>query len=479
MSHRLRRSAVLAVSGLLLTVVTAGAQAPSEKAALKRINPTTSSESARSALAAALEEVENIGGGRRYDAKLKAVLEADPQFALGRAYYATWASTLSAADRMEELDRALRDAVSASTPELLFVAALREWRAGRAEAAWALLDVVRKHLPDDPHVTWARLVMTPAAEGVEIGEDAVKRFPDYAANYNILAYRLNTLGRTDEALRVVQKYVELMPNHPNPHDSYAEILQLNGRLDEAAAHYAHALQIDPGYEVGHEGMAEIAHLRGDYAAARQHLAVGMSLVATPGRRIAYLRNTGHIYLFEGKLKEARQQIGLAIQEAASASLENVSEQDHRLLAFVSALEGKTAEAVEHYNASAMPNPGPSAPLRDALFHGVLGHPADVALAVKALEANAAANPNAMNVNEAASVAKLIHATLTRDLAAARAEQQKLTTPLMKAFAGMFMTRALARAGDKAGAQAALADVEAYKALNANAALTRLFAKRKK
>jgi hypothetical protein len=117
-------------------------------------------------------------------------------------------------------------------------------------------------------------------------------------------------------------------------------------------------------------------------------------------------------------------------------------------------------------------------LVDAVFHALLKHPDEVSRAVAAMETNAAAAPNNVDVQGAAQAARVIDAVVRNDIAAARAAHQRVTGPSYRALSGAFMTGAARQAGDKTLAQTALLDVEAYKAINANAAFARLIAKRK-
>ena len=477
MFHRLCRPAVAVAVAVPLFCTAAFTQTP-EKAAPKVLAATTSSAAAKAALTAALEEVENIGGARRYDAKLKAVIDADAQFALGRAYYAQWTSGLTVAERMAQLDQAVKDAATATTPELVVVAALREQRAGRNAEARDLLDIAIKMVPDDPHVIFLRqLYAANRDDALRIGQTATQKFPDFAPSYNTLAYQLNAAGQKAEAVAAIQKYVSLMPKHPNPHDSYAEILSLQGNYDESDTHYRHALEIDPGYEVAHEGLAENAMRRGNAAGARPHLEQSLAAATTPQRKIALNRSIAVTYVFENNLKKAKEHIATAMRIGEEAKLPVSVQNDHRILGVIAATQGKAAEAIKHYTAGAPTNSDPYIPLGDAILHGVLGHPNDVATA-KAKMATNAATLTGDPPQDAVHLTEVIYAVANKDVAAARPHQAAIKGPMFKAMAGAFMARPLARAGDAAAAKAATADVDAYRELNLNVAIARLIARAK-
>jgi Tfp pilus assembly protein PilF len=474
MSHRFMRTALLFASSIVFLNAPLAAQ---DKATPKVLYQTTTSDAAKAALSLALVEVTNYGGEARADAKLKALVDIDPNFALARAIYGGYANTMTVADRARELDAALKLASNASAPEVLTILALREWRAGRNATARDLLDVAIKQAPDEPLLAWMRAnIAANAAEGLRLSEEAVKRFPNYAPIYNTLAYRLNTAGRKDEAYQVIQKYATLAPDHPNPHDSYAEILQLNERYDEAVPHYQRALAIDPTWEAGHEGLAEIAVARGNYAEARTHLQQSLAIAKAPARRLALQRQIAATHLYEGKLKEARAVMATVVADAEAASINALP--DKRTAALMAALDGKSAEAAAQYAAAAPPNPGPAFPISDAIFHAVLKHPAEVNKALSTLEANAAKTPDVMDTQEALRATRVINAVANNDLNTARATLQQITTPAYKSIAGAFVAQAARKAGDKAGAQAAMADVNAFKGNSLNAGFARAIANRK-
>lgn len=71
--------------------------------------------------------------------------------------------------------------------------------------------------------------------------------PMSGAPCNGLAYLLLGAGRTDEALVVFKRYVQVAPGDPNAHDSFAEGLLAAGRVDEALAEYQKALSLDPWF----------------------------------------------------------------------------------------------------------------------------------------------------------------------------------------------------------------------------------------
>ena len=475
MQKRVTRVAILLACCFLFVAALAYGQ---EKAAPRTLTYTSSSTAAKAALVTALEEVTNIGGGRRFDSKLQAVIKEDPSFAVGRAYYAVWTSTLTPAQRATELTRALTDAVANGTPaEMLFVAGLRESQAGRNAIARDLYDVVMKLTPDDPNVALVRmLIAVDGEEARRIGEASIAKFPSYAPTYNILAYRYNTAGRTEDALRTIAKYAELAPNHPNPHDSYAEILQLNGRYAEADKHYVKALDIDPQFESALVGRADIQILQGGYGAARPYLNKAISMTETPARKLVMQRELAALHLYDGDIKSAKALLTSMVKDAQSNSINALP--DLRTLAMIAAIEGNAAEATRLYKEGTPPTPGMTLPFMDAVLHTVLNHPAETNQAAAAMAANAARVPDNADAQNAMRATRVIGAMMNKDMDAARTAQQAVTAGAYKTYTAALLAHASKKAGDKRAGQTWWAEVDGNKDVSMNTALARVIAKQK-
>ncbi len=65
---------------------------------------------------------------------------------------------------------------------------------------------------------------------IELNQKILKIDPNYANAYNMLGYLNYYLGRYDEALMALEKYIQLCPNQANPRDSRGEILLRVGRI---------------------------------------------------------------------------------------------------------------------------------------------------------------------------------------------------------------------------------------------------------
>src|SRR5437867_328459 len=126
-------------------------------------------------------------------------------------------------------------------------------------------DLVQQYPKDEQLLVWAGSWLFHQKE-YELAqkrlEQAVAIDADFAAALNDLGYIYAYEGDYNQALIVMQHYVELLPNEPNPQDSYAEILRMAGRYEEAIEHYRTALRIDPNFHSSQLGIADTYSLMG-------------------------------------------------------------------------------------------------------------------------------------------------------------------------------------------------------------------------
>ncbi|UCC43860.1 MAG: tetratricopeptide repeat protein [Candidatus Zixiibacteriota bacterium] len=128
--------------------------------------------------------------------------------------------------------------------------------------------------------------------------DVLRIDPLHKPALNQLSYTYDAAGNFEMAVNAINNLIRLTPNEPNPYDSRGDLLARNGLLEEAVESYRIALAKKP-----------------DFRPSRQNL--------------------GHMYVFQGKYAEARQQYLGLIEEA---DLPYIA-QNRLNLAFVSARRG--------------------------------------------------------------------------------------------------------------------------------------------
>ncbi len=315
----------LAAVALCLTGSAASAQIAAGVARPVRLEVTTTSAEARTSFMTGIENFNNVFPARG-TTQLKRAIELDPAFGLARVVYGTSAVGLTTAQRNEEIDRGMADAVKATTGELLVAAAYREAFRQNAVGARAILLTAGMLLPDEPMIAYRRALLLGGVPG-GISTDAVvalkavtERYPDFAPAYNNLVYAQWAAGAREAALTTATTYMSKAPTHPNSHDTYAEVLQWNGDFDGAVTHYKKAIEADPAFINGAYGLSEVYMLQGKGDLARQALVAALPNTTTPTDRIAVHSRIANSYVFEGNIPGALAAWGTVIDEATKAGL---------------------------------------------------------------------------------------------------------------------------------------------------------------
>ena len=314
-----------------------------------KLEPTTTSEAAKTAFWTAIDHFNNIefAPGAVH---MKRALELDPGFGLARVAYGLNAPGLTAAERDSTIARGVADAARGAPLEALVAMGMREFRGDR-ERGRTILKSAAAIAPGDPNIAfYVAQLSTNAGETAIAMRDVTARFPDFAPAYNLLAYNLWTIRDRAGALEAAANYMAKAPNHPNSHDTYAEILQFSGRFDEAIAHYKKAMEMDPTNTEGAVGMAEVYTLQGKAVEARTAIMGVMDRVTVPVTRVNYLRAIAATYLLENNVKQAIAQLGTSAEEAKKAGLPAPEAQAHLVMATTDATFGDGKSVAAHVTA---------------------------------------------------------------------------------------------------------------------------------
>ena len=310
------RSALLLACLLAVAGGAARAQEPSYGATGARLELSSASAAARTAVAASLVDFDFFFASRAQE-RLRVALALDSAWGYARALHASFTPGLTAAQRRQESQRALADAArGGSASEVLVALAIREQAAGRGESEIAAWRAAAQVLPGDPHVAFQHALAVWRIRGNDAGTAALRSvtaaFPRYGAPYNHLAYlATGMLSRppSDEAIALADTQLRLAPDQPNAHDTYADLLKRRGRFAEAVEHYRHSLEMAPNDWLFYQGPAELAQLQGDGAAARMSLENGLRLGARVlGDSIALMAQIGGSYAHDGDFAAAARQI---------------------------------------------------------------------------------------------------------------------------------------------------------------------------
>lgn len=440
-----------------------------------RLVASARGEAAQPALEKALFEVSNFGYARA-DAALAALRRDDPDAGLLRAVHASTSRNLTLAERRLELDRAVVEAATASTPELILVTALREQIAGRSAAAQTLLASAAQLLPEDPFIAWYQVQFTAdPADRLARAEAAHEKFPECPSILNWLAGSQYRSGSVTEGLEHAREYVQRAPDHPNSHDTYAELLHESGDLDAAEREYRRALELDPAWFDARVGLAEVALSRGDMVAQRREIEEALRSARPPVERIWVLRYAAYAAALADDAPAMRRYFAESIAAADAAELPIARRDGYYYLSMLEAALGNEAEARQALaEAEAMTPRHPNAGAGQVVIHALLEDADGMAAGVAEMERSAAARGNAPAALVSVHFARSVQASATGDLELARRELAHVSPdPASMAVANAYLARALMRAGDEQGAAAARAVAREYLAYDANRALVEL------
>lgn len=426
-----RATAAALVSAILpLTVL---AQQP-QKASGAVLTPTTSSSEAKAAFEGGLADIADFHFARAAKS-LDQALQLDPDFGVARVLYSIYAPALTPGQRAAEAKRGMADAANASTPELLFAAAMRKAGVERA----ALLEAAARLVPDDPYVSFylASTIVDPR-QRAEAFDKVARRFADFAPTYNQLAYtRARELGDFAGGMKAVERYVQLRPDHPNTHDSYAELLQWQGRLTEAEKHYQRALELDAGYMEGHNGLAEVYLLQNDGNRAREQYERVLAGAATPQAELNVRQRLAFTHVNDGNVKAALADLRAVAAEAEQKNFPGVATQAHQNLAIIEAALGDASKVDGHLMKAEALSTASNLTQRGfaTVAHAVQGHAAMAESAVQSFVDAANASDASSGLKRSAHALQAMVAAAKGDVEAAivHADQAKHAGALAKAL----------------------------------------------
>ncbi len=204
---------------------------------------------------------------------LKKAIEIDPEFASAH-YWLSYAydNTMNRVARDQEIRLARQYAAKCSERERLFIESrYASWIEGNWNKSVRVLKTLIDRYPEEKtaHLelgftlyVFAKM-KEDAARSIERG---LELDPTNGPALNLLSYIYFDLGKSDLAVKCLEKYAATNPRDANPIDSMADMQMKLGRLDDAIASYQKALALQP--DIGSElRLAGIAALQENYEAA--------------------------------------------------------------------------------------------------------------------------------------------------------------------------------------------------------------------
>ncbi|HKD55735.1 MAG TPA: tetratricopeptide repeat protein, partial [Steroidobacteraceae bacterium] len=118
--------------------------------------------------------------------------------------------------------------------------------------------------------------------------------PNYAQGYELYGEWLDQIGRTDDALAMIERARQLDPLAPRNHYMKGLILLMNGDEDRAVPLFLEALRVNPTYHPALARLGDVEQERGNFAEAVKLMERGITV--DPGA--AWLRETASTIYFD-------------------------------------------------------------------------------------------------------------------------------------------------------------------------------------
>lgn len=278
-----RRLSVLLLP--LVFAVDVAAQQP-DQAGSSGQEPTTVSPEARAAFDRALDTWIRFRTSEAMPMYEEAIRH-DATFALPRVLRI---GELPYEARSSELDRAVKDAASATAGELLLAAAAREAHRGNTHAARTLRETATQ-LIADRRLALQAAWMLPPAQRLPVLRDLVREHPDFAPAAAAVAWTLvpNPFATVDddglvEAESSARAALRLEPQEPYTHAVMAQVLVRKGERDEARTHLGHATGMDVYFGGAYQMLAQMDLQDGRIPEARATLERALATESSPAAR---------------------------------------------------------------------------------------------------------------------------------------------------------------------------------------------------
>jgi tetratricopeptide (TPR) repeat protein/DNA-binding winged helix-turn-helix (wHTH) protein len=201
----------------------------------------------------------------------------DPEFAMAHARIGyTYAMCWTRPDESKPyLEKAFRLSGRLTEKDKLSITAWYAVANGDYPAAIETYRQLIAHYPLEVEAYWrlARLLRGESRmeESVEVAKQGLAVDAGAKDIYNMLGVTYTEMGRHDDAIASLHRYIELAPGDPNVYDSLGMAYQWAGRYPEAIAAFEKALALNPQFEIAFIHLGNTYVWQGRYQdAARQY-----------------------------------------------------------------------------------------------------------------------------------------------------------------------------------------------------------------
>lgn len=313
--------------------------------------PTTTSITAYHYFAEGVENLRMLYRDRARE-KLRLAVEADTNFAMAYVMLVHPDIVLSHEEGDSLMRMARLHSEGITLREMLYIEAFDAWNRGDIAGSIAALEDMVEAYPQESEAyrllgRFYRYLYEPAKARAAL-EAAVQVDPFDGMSINRLAYLSASLGDTDEAFRLIDRYIALAPSQANPYDTRGDLLAWSGRVEEAMSSYETALQYNPRFSPSIQSLGVISTLTGRYDDAKRYFRM-LFESEDPGTRFRARWLMAIVDVYQGHLIDARE----TLQEVAAADRLEGGEQaagNGKLLltALIEEEEGHIDRAIDIY-----------------------------------------------------------------------------------------------------------------------------------
>jgi tetratricopeptide (TPR) repeat protein len=282
-----------------------------------RVPVTTKSKEALKLYREAMVQMDQVQT-EKAKALFEQAIQKDSSFAM--AYYRLASISFEPQKFLKNLSMASYLADRVTEGEQLQIQSLQEFANGNNTKG---ADLTRKLIELYPKDREAHLEYAGYLNGLQKYDEAAEEYrkvvtidPAYAMGYNYMAYGYMFAGRTDEAEKAIQKYIELRPAEPNPYDSQGEILRKAGKFEESTSSYRKALSMDSAFTMSQRGIGVNLAIQGKTAEAIAELEIAVKKAPNDGEKQVAYSNMAFTWILAGDYPKAVEAVkkSLAVSE---------------------------------------------------------------------------------------------------------------------------------------------------------------------